>query len=203
MKMGEQDMTEKQREASRLNGSKSDGPVTAEGKRRSSLNARRHQLAAEDLVLNAEEMEDFDHMLSAYLAELQPRTEIEADLVEEMAAAKWRERRCWRLQKAKLEDNVSLMAKYLDRKLGDAERLSRALTKDGETRGFQLLQRYESMHTRTWRRSWRDLLEIRKLQNEPGKGLNPVDSMAQTPQETAPATDPLPDTPVDYSDIKA
>jgi len=92
-------MTEKQREASRLNGNKSNGPVTAEGKRRSSLNARRHQLAAEDLVLDAEEMEDFDRMFSAYLAELQPRTEIETDLVEEMAAAKWRERRCWRLQK--------------------------------------------------------------------------------------------------------
>jgi hypothetical protein len=84
-------MTDKQREASRLNGTKSNGPVTAEGKRRSSLNARRHQLAAEDLVLDAEEMEDFDHMLNAYLAELQPRTEIEADLVEEMAATKWRE----------------------------------------------------------------------------------------------------------------
>jgi hypothetical protein len=170
-----------------MNGSTSNGPVTAEGKRRSSLNARPHQLAADHLVLDAEEMADFDRMLRAYLEELQPRTEIETDLVEEMAAAKWRERRCWLLQKAALENNVTQMASYLDRNLGDAVRLSLALTKDGDTRGFQLLQRYESMHTRAWHRSWRDLLETRKLQNEPGKGLKPADSTTQKPEETAPA----------------
>jgi hypothetical protein len=176
-------MTDKQRQASRMNGHKSNGPVTTEGKRRSSLNARRHQLAAESLVLDAEEMADFDHVLGAYLEELQPRTEIETDLVEEMAAAKWRERRCWLLQKSLLENNVSAMATYMDDDLDEATRFALALNKDGDPRIFQLLQRYETMHARAWRRSWRDLIEIRKFQNEPGKGLRPVDSITSKPQE--------------------
>jgi hypothetical protein len=169
-------MTDKQREAARNNGAKSNGPITTEGKARSSQNACRHQLTADRLVLNTEEQAEFDRMFAAYREQLQPRNEIETDLIEQMAAAKWRERRCWQLQKSLLEYNVSSLEHWFKKNQDDPERLACALDKDGNTRGFQLLQRYESMHTRTWRRSWRDLLENQKFQNEPGKGLNPVDS---------------------------
>lgn len=178
-------MTDKQREAARDNGRKSRGPVSAEGKLRSSLNARRHELAAKSLVLNAEEQADFDRMLDAYAEQLQPENEIEADLVEQMAAAKWRERRCWLHQKSLLEHNVAYMASYLRGNLSDAARFALALKADGDSSRFQLLQRYESMHTRTWRRAWRDLLEIRKLQNEPSKGLKPAESIPEMPPNEA------------------
>ncbi len=178
-------MTDTHREASRNHGAKSKGPATVDGKARTARNASRHQLTAESLVLSSEERAEFDRMFTAYLEQLQPQNEIETDLVEQMAAAKWRERRCWLHQTSLLEHNVSSMSRYLDDDLDDAQRFALALVKDGDTRRFQLLQRYEAMHARTWRRSWRDLLENRKLRNEPGKGLRPVDSIIPNPEDPA------------------
>ena len=108
-------MTDKQLETVRNNGAKSKGHVTAEGKARSSQNACRHQLTSERLVLNSEEQAEFDRMFAAYRERLQPRNEIETDLVEQMAAAKWRERRCWLLQKSLLEYNVAAMERWWNR----------------------------------------------------------------------------------------
>ena len=47
--------SEKQREAARLNGAKTRGPVTPEGKRNSSLNGLRHNLCSVSLVLSNED----------------------------------------------------------------------------------------------------------------------------------------------------
>ena len=73
----------------RENGAKSRGPVTPEGRARSSQNALQHSLAATKLVCrDAEEQKRFDEFATSYLSLWQPVNVVEEDLVEEMVVAK-------------------------------------------------------------------------------------------------------------------
>ncbi len=176
-------MTDKQRDAARNNGAKSNGPATPEGKERASLNARAHQLTAAHLVLKSEEQSEFDQLLQTYFDELHPQGEIETALVEQMAAAKWRERRCWLHQKSVLDvRSEEIAGDWEDITIAECAALAfgRAAT---NSQSLQLLQRYETMHARTWRRAWRDLLDAQKhkLRNEPRKDLTTIESVPCKP----------------------
>src|SRR3981081_2605014 len=87
-------------QASRANGAKSRGPVTPEGRARSSQNAIRHGFNAQTLVLGNESPDEFEKLLLSYIARWQPADAVEMDLVEEMVAAKWRQRRMWGVETA-------------------------------------------------------------------------------------------------------
>ena len=77
-------------ESSRLNGAKSHGPVTPEGKQRSSLNAVRHGLLAKSVCLTNEDTEKFKELLQDYLDRFQPIDKVELRLVEQIASASFR-----------------------------------------------------------------------------------------------------------------
>jgi len=80
-------------EASRINGAQSSGPITAEGKARSSMNALTHGLTARDMCIAVENPEEFLAFQQEYFDEFQPQTRVERDLVKEMVSAKWRQER--------------------------------------------------------------------------------------------------------------
>src|ERR1044072_6825725 len=86
-------------EASRANGARSKGPVTPEGKKRSAVNAMRHGLLADVLVLDGEARENFELLLDQHVDRLQPADGVEYALVEEMASAYWRLHRNWAIEK--------------------------------------------------------------------------------------------------------
>src|ERR1035438_5478405 len=90
--------TEKQQEASRANGRRSQGPVTPEGKERSSQNALRHGLLAKVVFLQNEKFENFQIYLDQHVAQFQPVDDVEMNVIEEMVAASWRLRRTWAIQ---------------------------------------------------------------------------------------------------------
>src|SRR5579863_1044232 len=75
---------------SRLNGAKSKGPVTPEGKIRSSQNSLRHGLCSAQVVLPHEDRSQFEALRESYLDRFQPADQPEADLVETLASARWR-----------------------------------------------------------------------------------------------------------------
>jgi hypothetical protein len=79
-------------ETARINGAKSHGPVTPEGKARSSANSRRHGLTA-SILLDVESDEHFQLLVADFMDQFQPQTGVETDLVEMMAIARWRLRR--------------------------------------------------------------------------------------------------------------
>jgi hypothetical protein len=83
--------TEKQIEASRINGAKSRGPVTSVGKRRSSRNALRHGRLACSLTLSLEDESQFREILRDLCDDHQPANYTEHSLVESMAISKWKQ----------------------------------------------------------------------------------------------------------------
>ena len=68
--------TEAQAEASRLNGARSRGPATPEGKERSRWNALRHGLAAEKVVVLGEEAAAFEEYRQAFYDDLRVQLEM-------------------------------------------------------------------------------------------------------------------------------
>lgn len=83
--------TDKQSDASRNNGAKSDGPVTEEGKTKSARNSMRHNLSSGHIVLLSNEDPDaFRAHSFGYLDRFAPADPVERDLVNQMIAASWR-----------------------------------------------------------------------------------------------------------------
>jgi hypothetical protein len=76
--------------AALANSAKSTGPVTQAGRERSAQNAIRHGILAESVVLDGESVECFIEVLSTLQDELQPVSAIESRYVETMALAEWR-----------------------------------------------------------------------------------------------------------------
>lgn len=92
--------TAAQIQASRINGAKSRGPITAQGRKNSSMNALKHGLTARTVVLCNEDHALFEQLQQKYIDSLQPATDFELDLVQRMAVAQWRIRRAWAIETA-------------------------------------------------------------------------------------------------------
>ncbi|MCC6391655.1 MAG: hypothetical protein IT167_13735 [Bryobacterales bacterium] len=78
-------------DAARINGAKSQGPITPEGKARSSQNGRVHGFTSSRIVFNTpEEQEDYDALLAEYTTNLKPKGAIELDTFHQLIHAAWR-----------------------------------------------------------------------------------------------------------------
>ena len=87
-------------EAARVNGAKSKGPKTEEGKAVSSQNALHFGLNAAQVIIPGEDPAEFEELLTDLCKTYCPGTLVEFDLVCEMAAARWRLRRLPRMEQA-------------------------------------------------------------------------------------------------------
>ena len=85
-------------EANRSNAQLSTGPRTDEGKAVSRLNALRHGLRAQEPLLPGEKYEEYEALLVALRAELQPTELTEALLVHRIASRIWRLARVVRME---------------------------------------------------------------------------------------------------------
>ena len=102
-------------DASRINGAKSNGPSTAEGKAKSSLNAVKHGLTSSRIVvMQNESTGDYAKLVSGFVDTFKPVTEPEICLVEEMANAQWKRRRAERIETALLDLSLNEMETKLD-----------------------------------------------------------------------------------------
>ena len=121
-------------ETARRNGSKSHGPTTEGGKGRSRMNALKHGLRAEDLLLatsSEAEKAVFDDLCARLEEEFAPRTFEEHLLVGSMVHAIWQKRRCLYFETKELREDFIFHGPITDRLLRYAtsadKRLFRAL----------------------------------------------------------------------------
>jgi hypothetical protein len=87
-----------QQAANQANAQHSTGPNTDAGKARSALNARTHGLCSKDILIGAEEKEEFDKMAIDYYIELDPQGQTEQTLFDETVGAAWNMRRIRRME---------------------------------------------------------------------------------------------------------
>jgi hypothetical protein len=127
-------------ESSRINGTKSRGPVTPEGKSRSSMNSLKHGMSSKAFCVAAESQDAVNRLAQSHLDLWQPVNDVEADLVEEMISAKWRQRRNWGIQTATIE------------------------LEEGDVT-MKLLKRYETQLNHQFHRAMDQLIKIRADEN--------------------------------------
>ena len=90
--------SEKKAEANRQNALKSTGPKTPEGKAAVRLNALKHGLRSEEILLPGEDEEALRELGERLRDELQPVGELENLLVDRIISAYWRLRRLGRVE---------------------------------------------------------------------------------------------------------
>src|SRR4051812_19605418 len=101
--------TDKQIAANRANALKSTGPRTPEGKATCSQNASRHHRLAESTLYASENAKRFYAFVERFYREFQPRGTTERNLVDTMAAARWRILRMSSLEAAGIDREVRVL----------------------------------------------------------------------------------------------
>jgi|SRR5215469_847542 len=91
-------------EANRRNAQLSTGPRSLRGKSVSRLNALKHGLTAQQVVLFDETTEDFEGFVDEIVTTLKPTNAVEHLLAERVALCAWRLRRCYRIEAAMFEN---------------------------------------------------------------------------------------------------
>ena len=157
----------KQIEASRSNGAKSKGPVTAAGKQRSSQNSIRHGLASKVVLLANESREEYDRVLNAYIARYRPADEPERDLVGDIVAARWRLNRTLALEAASFDHEMDRQSAAIEQDyqvIDEETRCALALKAlTDNSRALAHLSRHESRIRRSMARA---IDELRTMQSE-------------------------------------
>src|ERR1035441_88998 len=125
--------------SSRTNGARSLGPLTAEGKRRSSQNATSHGLLGHQIVMQDESPEGFEAVMNNHLDRLQPADGMEFGMVEEMVASHWRLRRAWALETRLLENEAAAQTAA-----DPLDRLTNAFEDSAAKPYFALMHRYQT-----------------------------------------------------------
>ena len=169
---------EQKAEIARTNGAKSRGPKTAEGRRISSLNAIRHGLRSGHLFVLQNEVQDaWERLLAVCTEAFTPETDYEKELVEEIAAARWRLRRTWTVETGLFDLEMDRQAPQMAENFeafDEGTRLACAFTAlADETHSLALLSRYETRLRRNFERAVANLEAWRrdkKLPNEPTPG---------------------------------
>jgi hypothetical protein len=158
-------------DAARRNGALSKGPVTPEGRRKSSLNSTKHGLNSKKLfVLSNESEEAFAGALSAILGQFKPETQLERDICVELAHARWRLRRLWVVETAMIDkemdrqhDETPKAAQTFD----EGTRLASAFESLASSHGaLGMLTRYESRLTRNFLRLTGRLQELQRTRQK-------------------------------------
>ena len=150
--------------ASRANGARSKGPVSAQGKVRSSQNAITHGLLALHIVMRDESSEGFEAVMTDHLDRLQPADGMEFGLVEDMVASRYRFHRALAIETRLIENESATLPDP------DAlDRMSNAFDALSAKPALGLIHRYQTRLYLNYQRALQNMLLLRALArpNEP------------------------------------
>lgn len=170
---------------SALNGAKSHGPKTPEGKEASSRNSRSHGLLAEAIIFDGESAERFEALHEAIRQELKPETCIEEALVENMTVCRWRQMRLWTMESAGVCHEIRKQAEANRAENKSTQAAIAFRTLSDESKSLELMNRYETRFDRQFSRSLSRFLQLRAART--AGALDPTTAPDQTaaPEQTA------------------
>jgi hypothetical protein len=150
--------------SSKAGGALPKGPSTPAETFRSSEDAIVRGLCADCVVLEDEERDNFLNLLQQHIQHFRPVDEVEFGLVEEMCAARWRQRRAWSIETRMFDTQIAR------RPDGDSlDRMVVAFDVMAAASSLSLLHRYETRLNLTYQRTLRTLIMLRtvKAPNDP------------------------------------
>lgn len=127
------------------------GPITPEGKSRSSDNATTHGGTSQKLIVAGERLEDFTNLFSGLLAEFNPETPSARSLIEDFAHAQWF---LWRRIRAQNSAEHALYVAQPDP----------ALWPDASFHTLTNMERYRTTAERGFQRALRNLEHLKYAQ---------------------------------------
>ena len=190
-------------ETARINGAKSKGPKTPDGRAKSAKNSTKHGLTAvSTIVLDCESEDEFNELLAEFVAMHLPVGAIEQDAVEQMAVARLHVRRISTAMTAVIDVEMARRKPETEKEFPGADPgihmglAIKALSDD--SRSLALFSRYKSREQRTCDRAYKTLRELqaaRKAEATTGIPACVASSEIQDPKSTGPEShNPAPKT---------
>jgi hypothetical protein len=190
--------TQQRVDSSRANGAKSRGPVTPEGRARSRAARLTHGLTSADLLINGESQEEFNAFREEYLADYQPQTRPQFDLVDQLVAIRWRLNRVIALQGALMDIQIERQQPEIDREFEGGGGIRAAIAYQhlcDDSRGLESLHRREARLSAELRLTFKLLaaeLKNQKFHHEPSDAQPTFSDEDRGAAEAPPSTtDPL------------
>jgi hypothetical protein len=180
------------KDTARANGAKSRGPVTPEGRARSSANSRTHGLTSTTLLLPGESKDDFNLLLADYVDQFRPASGVEMELVESMVSARWRLRRLLAMETNLFDTEIVRRSKAIDKEftgMDDSARLAwvfQKLADNGQV--IALLIRYETTINRSYDRAFKQLQMLQASKPAPPPPQSPANSEMRNEPNAEPKT---------------
>jgi hypothetical protein len=174
--------------AGRTNGTLARGKKSAEARQKCAQNSIKHGLLSKTLVLANEDPEAFESTRKSYYDTWKPENEFEADLVNDMVAARWRLNRIMTIEGETLDLRQGRMDHSGELKeefelLPEPTRLALAFAKEcNESKTLANLSRYEARYTRQLRNAGVDLERIQK-----NRRAAEAEAQAEAAEEEIPA----------------
>jgi hypothetical protein len=165
--------TDPQLDAPAASPSHATGPVTAEGKARSAMNATRHGICAARPAFPEADPGELDGLRAALVARYRPQDAAEAHWVEELVFTAWRQQRLRALEVAVLERAMATETG------AEAPALPSLVT----------VIRYRARLDRDWRRAGEALHELRRARERllpRARTHTAADMLAQAPRTNEP-----------------
>src|ERR1700744_3965190 len=141
--------------------SKSTGPRTEEGKKRSAMNATRHGLTGRTIVMPYEDMDAYHSFCTELLEELAPETPLERQYAQTFCDTQWR------LNRARsIEDSMLALGHFAGATVPGIEQpeiqtaLTAAKVFRQDSKSFMNLPLYEQRLQRTQKEALRQLQEL-------------------------------------------
>jgi hypothetical protein len=159
------------------------GPSNLAVTLRSTENAIIHAMCADCIVLEDEERQNFLNLLQQHVNHFRPVDEVEFGLVEEMCAARWRQRRAWSIE-TRVFDNQTAQPSDGD----SLDRMVVAFDSVAAAPSLSLLHRYETRLNLTYQRTLRTLIMLRNLKapNDPSPISEHPDALPDAIEDAKP-----------------
>jgi len=177
--------------ASKINGAKSKGPVTPEGKARVAQNGTTHGIYSHAVVLHNEDAAAYQSLREDLLNDWGPTSSFEHNLVTDIAEARWRLGRFTTLESAALDFELERMRPEVAATFQHIDEATRTVFAFNalilHNRTFEVLQTAIRHQHRLIDRATAQLLRLRKIRPDQGRDNTPAQTIGNstTPAITA------------------